>query len=96
MVKTYPCFYSTDVEPPRFLNCPSRQTVYAQKGKTTATVSWALVKATDNDMFPITPQPRPNVKSTHEFYFLMKVARATVLLAGGNPQPPPLNDSPVT
>lgn len=67
MVKTYPCFYSTDVEPPRFLNCPSRQTVYAQKGKTTVTVSWALVKATDNDMFPITPQPRPNVKSTHEF-----------------------------
>lgn len=67
MVKTYPCFYSTDVEPPRFLNCPSRQTVYAQKGKTTVTVSWALVKATDNDMFPITPQPRPNIKSTHEF-----------------------------
>ena len=67
MAKTYPCLYSTDVQPPRFLTCPSKQTVYAQKGKTTATVSWALVKAIDNDMFPITPQRRPNVKSPHEF-----------------------------
>ena len=67
MVKTYPCFYSTDVQSPTFLNCPSKRTVYAQRGKTTATVSWALVKATDNDMFPIIPQPRPNVKSTYEF-----------------------------
>ena len=65
--KSNPCFYSTDVQPPRFLTCPFQQTVYAQKGKTTATVSWALVKATDNDMFPITPQLRPNVKSPNEF-----------------------------
>jgi len=26
----------------------------------------------------------------------MKVARATFIVAGGNPRPPPLNDSPVT
>ena len=55
------------MQPPTFITCPSTQTVIADKGKTTATVTWAPVKATDNDNIPITPQPRPDIRSPHEF-----------------------------
>lgn len=55
-----------DTQPPSFgESCPLPQTVYANKGKTTAMVSWKPVKATDNDRATVSASP--SVTSPHEF-----------------------------
>ena len=59
-------FFAEDTQPPSFgETCPAAQTVFADKGKTTATVTWEPGKATDNDQAIVTVSP--GVTSPHEF-----------------------------
>ena len=55
-----------DGEAPSFgETCPSAQSVFADKGKTSATVTWGPVAASDNDQASITVSPQ--VTSPHVF-----------------------------
>ena len=55
-----------DTQPPSFgETCPPERNVVADEGKTTATVIWAPVTATDNDHATVTVQP--DVTSPHNF-----------------------------
>ncbi|XP_067016111.1 uncharacterized protein [Acropora muricata] len=59
-------FQCRDTQPPSFGDsCPSPKTVYADRGKTTAMVSWEPVRATDNDRATVSASPA--VTSPHEF-----------------------------
>ncbi|CAH3141747.1 unnamed protein product [Porites lobata] len=59
-------FYCRDTERPSFKEtCPTERNVVADEGKTTATVTWAPVTATDNDHATVTVQP--DVTSPHNF-----------------------------
>lgn len=59
-------FYCQDSEAPSFgETCPSAQSVYADEGKTLATVTWGPVTASDNDAASITVSPQ--VTSPHAF-----------------------------
>ncbi|XP_068689881.1 uncharacterized protein [Montipora foliosa] len=59
-------FQCRDTQQPSFgESCPSPRTVSADRGKTTAIVSWKPVKATDNDR--VTVSASPAVTSPHEF-----------------------------
>lgn len=59
-------FYFLDIEAPSFNEtCPSAQSVLADEGKTSATVSWGPVIATDNDQALVTVSP--NVTSPYVF-----------------------------
>ena len=65
---TFRCilFFIKDTERPSFgETCPPAKTVIADKGKTKATVTWAPVKATDNEHATVTAVP--DVTSPHEF-----------------------------
>ena len=56
----------TDSEAPSFgETCPSALSVFADEGKTLATVTWEPVKASDNDEASITVSPQ--VTSPHAF-----------------------------
>ncbi|PFX23093.1 CUB and sushi domain-containing protein 1 [Stylophora pistillata] len=58
--------YCRDIQAPSFNEtCPSAQTVLADEGKTSATVSWGPVIATDNDQALVSVSP--NVTSPYEF-----------------------------
>ena len=60
------CFFPSDIQAPSFNEtCPSAQTVLADEGKTSATVSWGPVIATDNDQALVSVSP--NVTSPYEF-----------------------------
>ena len=60
------CFLILDREPPSFgETCPTAQSVFADEGKTSATVSWGAVTATDNDQAVVTMSPQ--VTSPHVF-----------------------------
>ena len=55
-----------DKQPPSFgETCPSPLTIVAERGKTTAMVTWGPVTATDNDQATVTASP--NVTSPYEF-----------------------------
>ena len=55
-----------DSEAPSFgETCPSTQSVFADEGKTLATVTWGPVTASDNDQASITVSPQ--VTSPHVF-----------------------------
>lgn len=55
-----------DTQAPSFgITCPPVQNVIADRGKTTALVTWAPVKATDNEIATVTTSPE--VTSPHEF-----------------------------
>ena len=59
-------FFIKDTERPSFKEtCPTERNVVADEGKTTATVTWAPVTATDNDHATVTVQP--DVTSPHNF-----------------------------
>ncbi|XP_067049064.1 sushi-repeat-containing protein SRPX-like [Acropora muricata] len=63
---TQGAFQCQDTQPPSFgYSCPSSQRVYADRGKTTAMVSWEPVQATDNDRATVSASPA--VTSPHEF-----------------------------
>ncbi|XP_067018332.1 uncharacterized protein [Acropora muricata] len=52
-------FYCQDSQAPSFgETCPSAQSVFADEGKTLATVTWGPVKASDNDEASITVSPQ--------------------------------------
>lgn len=58
--------FHTDMEDPSFGDtCPPARTVFADKGKTSATVSWGPVTTTDNDQAIVTVSPQ--VMSPHIF-----------------------------
>ena len=59
-------FFIKDTQGPSFgETCPPDRNVVADEGKTTATVTWAPVTATDNDHATVTVQP--DVTSPHNF-----------------------------
>ena len=59
-------FFIKDTERPSFgETCPPERNVVADEGKTTATVSWGPIKATDNEHATVTVLP--DVTSPHNF-----------------------------
>ena len=59
-------FFMKDTQPPSFgETCPPERNVVADEGKTTATVNWEPIKATDNEDATVTVLP--DVTSPHNF-----------------------------
>ena len=66
MIVSFVIPFLKDTQPPSFgETCPTPKTVFAEKGKKTAMVTWGPVKATDNERATVTASP--NVMSPHEF-----------------------------
>ncbi|XP_078343207.1 uncharacterized protein LOC144628957 isoform X2 [Oculina patagonica] len=61
-------FHCQDREPPSFgETCPTARSVFADEGKTSATVTWGPVTATDNDQAHPAVTVSPQVTSPHVF-----------------------------
>ena len=75
-----------DNEAPSFgETCPSAQSVFADEGKTSATVTWGPVTATDNDQASVTVSPQ--VTSPHVFSEGSHAVVYTATDLSGNTQP---------